>query len=150
VAVAIVIACLFSSCFGVLRQKLPYWTSRIIWGDILHLLYIGSAKDFIASVIKLFLLCGFFEGSNWELKLESAYASFFKWCKQHGFRPSIWKIDVKQPLGYPEINGKAFDVKLMIGWTASLALQYTGEHHVVLQTATFCLARPAVCFALCL
>lgn len=52
--------------------------------------------------------------------------------------------------GVPQVNGKAFDIKLMCGWLAELLPQYSDEHASLLQISSFNLARTQLCCVLML
>jgi hypothetical protein len=119
---------------------LSYWHSKLIWTDVLHAVLWGCARDFASSAIKLLLWSRFWAG-NWEQKLDLAFASFLAWCTRNGFRPSTTAFTLKSKPGVPQVNGKAFDVKLMCGWLAELLLEYSDENAALLRVTSFNLAR---------
>ena len=121
----------------------PWWSSDLLWSDPLHVIFLGIGRDFVASLLKLFLLADVFVGKNWEDKNNVAFQQFREFCKSNKkASPSIETMDIKQPLGYPTIVGaKAMDIKFMIAWLASIAEKYVAEHCLLVQTTIFCLMK---------
>lgn len=85
----------------------------------------------------------FFKGTTYEDRLTDAFMKFFGWCQLHGYRPACGKFEAKLTMN------KAFDVKLCVGWLADEILSVHGEKSDVLQTTTFCLAKPGSYTATC-
>ena len=131
-------------------MQLSYWTCKMIWSDILHCVLWGCGRDFVSSVIKLLLWSCLFGAGSWEQRVMLAFASFLSWCQRFGFKPSITTFAVRSATGIPHINGKAFDVKLMIGWLAEAVLGYADENGQLLRATAFNLARPLFVWFYCI
>lgn len=124
------------------RQELDYWTSKLNWADVLHVLFLGCARDFVTSVVKLLLYNNHFPGSCWKDKLHNAFCKFVEWCKSFGFRPHTDKFDLESVRGYDTICSKAFDVKLLMGWISHETLSFNNPNNAELvQVSCYCLAR---------
>ena len=115
----------------------------MILSDPLHVLYLGIARDFVGSAVKLLVLHGQFPGSSWEVRMQSAFQAFRLAAKPSTV--SIINFGIKQPPKYETVHGKASDVKLMIVWIADVSHQFMGQHADILRAAAYCLAELGSC-----
>ena len=119
------------------RQNLPYWSTKLIWADPLHFLYLGVGRDCVRSVLGLLLRSSEFFGVGvYEARRETAYERFYNWCRSTAKQyPSCVRFEKSL------IFNKAMDNKLLIGWLAEELLELEGESSDLLQTAVYCLAK---------
>ena len=115
----------------------------MIWADPLHVLYLGAARDFVLSGVKLLMNQGVLEGATWAATNEAALASLRGFCVVNNHAcPAVDKFDFDGGADWPTVAGlKAMDVKLMIMWLASLVLDYHGPHAGMMQTTSYCIAK---------
>lgn len=115
----------------------------MIWADPLHVLYLGAARDFVFSGVQLLMNEGVIEGATWAATNAAALAMFREFCKVNNHAsPAIQKFDLDGGASWPTVTGaKAMDVKFMIMWLASLALDYSGPHAEMMQTTSYCIAK---------
>ena len=123
-------------------MELEYWDSRLVWGDVLHVLYKGGVGDFCASVLTLLLKCKHWKCTSWALSLQAAFQDFMRWCKLQKLAPHIDKFDVKAT-GIPDLSGKAWDIKLVASWLGfeCTRIRNRGPNTELLQYAVFSLTK---------
>ena len=94
---------------------------RLFQHDPFHTLRLGLYRDFVGSVVFLYMLWGFFGTGKIQVKLETAHSSFRLWqaaektnASLRSFTPSLFNYKNKR--SYPWINAKGSDVTLCIKW----------------------------------
>ena len=123
-------------------MKLEYWTAAIIFGDPLHLVYLGPGRCWVSSQTKLLMRLNFFGKGTWECRNHFGLLRFLDFCKQHRLKTGCDKFDLKNAKTYSfKISNRAFDVKLMIFWLAHEMQAFDGDNADVLMTGTYCLAK---------
>jgi hypothetical protein len=108
-------------CHGPLKSLIGF-SVNIIWPDLLHVLFWGTGRDAVSSLIILFgvvlSICG---GCNVAEKLEATGLEWCAWCARVGYKSNCPHFNVKT-LKYPtrksapQITAKAMDVKCMVQW----------------------------------
>ena len=111
----------------------------MIMSDPLHVIFLGIGRDFVSSVIKLLIRAGHFGGGSWDAKLHVAFLAFLDWTT--GRSISINSFTLEGKLGFDCINGKATDIKLMIGWLAHELWHFEDMQHSLLLVTTYGLAQ---------
>ena len=98
------------------------FTGDIVWPDVLHCLYWGSARDAVSSILIMLCLCLYVFGRGTiEWALEQAGLEWDEYCKRIKYKSGIGHFN-RKTLGYtkrksaPQIKCKAMDVKVMVGW----------------------------------
>ena len=89
--------------------------------DPFHTLRIGLYRDFVGSVIFLYMSWNLFDGGSVPTKLEAAWSSFCLWqrgvqksASLRSFSKALFNYKTKK--SYPWINAKGSDVTLCLKW----------------------------------
>lgn len=118
-----------------------WWTPRILFGDPLHLIYLGFGRAFVGSLLKLLIKAGWFGDGKFEYQQELAFIKFIAWCRKFKRSLALKSFDLHSAKRYEQSGGKGSDIKLMIVWLAEEVLCYDGPNAVLLQAAAVCLAK---------
>lgn len=136
----------------------PYDRTRpeqIYQHDPFHTLRLGIFRDFVGSVVFLYLVWGYFGDGAVPVKLESAYSSFKLWCltvqksaSLRSFSKALFNYKTKR--SYPWINAKGADVVLAIKWiktiTCGFIIQCTDQEEMSVLNAILNCATVAIQF----
>lgn len=120
----------------------------MIMADPLHVIFLGLGRDFVTSIIKLLLRSGHFGNGAWAIRLHIAFCAFLDWAGPRSV--SIQSFSLKSRVSYEAINGKAMDIKLMIGWLAAELWGYHGAHADLLLSTAYALAQCVMQMFTCL
>ena len=134
--------------FAALRFELRHFSASLIWADILHVVFLGFAKDFVGSVI-----VGMSQASHWGRgtsaynRLKLAGYSFKVWCQSEKRHTSLGAMNRKvlkwtSRAFFPNIMAKGSDVKLLLSWQQVESLTFI-DHPMAenIQAACFCLCQ---------
>jgi hypothetical protein len=111
----------------------------MIMADPLHVIFLGLGRDFVTSIIKFLVRCGHFGNSVFDTRLHVAFCAFLDWAGRRSV--SIQGFSLKSKVSYETINGKAMDIKLMIGWLAAELWGYHGAHADLVHSTSYALAQ---------
>lgn len=67
--------------------RLFYWTPFMVWTDILHVLFLGTARDFVSSAI--LMIARSTKGDTIKIRTSRLLAAFRGWCKENRFCTSL-------------------------------------------------------------
>lgn len=100
--------------------------------DPFHTLKLGLYRDFVASVIFLFMRWGFFGGGAVPVKLETAHSHFRLWCLAQRKTASLRSFskaffNYTSTSSYPWANAKGSDVTLMMKWLRTATCAFLSD-----------------------
>lgn len=107
--------------------SIPYDSSKpemMYKHDVFHTLRLGLHRDFVGSVVFLFMRWGLFGGGRIEDKLECAHSHFKLWqiaekksASLRSFSKALFKYTSTK--SFPWLNGKGSDVTLCLKWLSA-------------------------------
>lgn len=118
-------------CFDIV----PYDCSapeRLYQHDVFHTLRLGVYRDFVGSVVFLYIEWGFFGGGAVPMKLQRAHAHFRLWCLAVSKSPSLRSFtkslfQYTNRKSFPWINAKGSDVMLCVKWLVTATCGFMAE-----------------------
>lgn len=136
---------------------IPGWHFRTCWRDLLHVLYLGWAKDLIPAVLASLWDAGCLnDHADLDAALRATWMSFMSWCRQHKISAPSGPIFSKRLLGldnrgsaFPELSSKykGATTKLLIHWIADYVRpRATTTHLQLIATCCWCLTRCLILF----
>ena len=69
-------------------MDLTGWNGHTEWADILHVLWIGVARDVTGTLLMEVAECASFESTSYDGRLWDLHGQCVSWCRSHGIRPS--------------------------------------------------------------
>ena len=76
-------------------MELRGWNGHMEWADILHVLWIGVARDITGTLLLEVAEYGRFESSSFDGRLRELHEQCVIWCTAHRIRPSTveaWSV----------------------------------------------------------
>ena len=69
-------------------MDLTGWNGHMEWADILHVLWIGVARDVTGTLLMEVAEFASFESTSYDGRLRDLHGQCVSWCRSHGIRPS--------------------------------------------------------------
>ena len=69
-------------------MDLTGWNGHMEWADILHVLWIGVARDVTGTLLMEVAEFASFESTSYDGRLWDLHGQCVSWCRSHGIRPS--------------------------------------------------------------
>lgn len=114
-----------SGMFYSTLRSIPGFHKSLVHDDLMHVLFLGVARDFTASLLARQVDRQCFGALTRQNALLLAFCEFESWTRSHGYRPWLEELtqdNMKWHLReYPALPGKAADVKWMVAYLGAKA-----------------------------